>query len=140
MTLPEINLDKENVMPTCEHKSFRMEPRRVKGPGGEEDIIILFCEQCYAIADHFDPSFFDEKTIDQERIVRQYSQVNSSHQVHALRNEIKNLKIEKERLEKALELAEAKIQNMNKNAAPVTSTKAIKKGIDLAIKAKSHPA
>lgn len=131
MTLSEISLDEENVMPPCEHKSFRMEPRRVKGPAGEEDIIILFCEQCYAIADHFDPSFFDEKTIEQERIVRQYSQVNSSHQVHALRKEIKDLTTEKQRLEKALDIAEIKIRNMNKNATPVTPTKAIKKGIDL---------
>ena len=129
MTSPKFNENEEYVMSPCQHLSFRMEPRKVKGPGGEEDIIILFCEQCYAIADHFDPSCFDEKTIEQERVVRQYRQINSSHQAQALRNEIKDLKIEKERLEKALALAEITIQNMNRN--PVTPTKAIKTGVDL---------
>jgi hypothetical protein len=109
-------------MSVCDHKSFRMEPRAVVGPSGKEKIIILFCEECHAIADHFDPSLFEEKVIKQKQIVRQYSQINTSNQLQSLRREINDLKAENVRLAKRLEMADITIVNMRKQPTKPADT------------------
>jgi hypothetical protein len=99
-----------------------MEPRAVVGPSGKEKIIILFCEECHAIADHFDPSLFEEKVIKQKQIVRQYSQINTSNQLQSLRREINDLKAENVRLAKRLEMADITIVNMRKQPTKPADT------------------